>query len=133
MNDPRALDEVLALVARHFGMLADVTRLKILHLLCEGELPVSELVVRSGCTQSNVSRNLGLMHQTGIVARRKVGSRVLYRITDLTLTTTCQTVCDQIAGRLDGHTELRQRLRNFHRPGDAMGGTAERATGTGDP
>ncbi len=55
-------------VARYFSLLAEPTRLKILHTICHDERSVSSIVAATGATQTNVSRHLSLMHQAGVVS-----------------------------------------------------------------
>ena len=56
------------------------TRLKILHAICNSERSVSAIVAATGATQTNVSRHLALMHQAGVVSRRRDGNAVYYRV-----------------------------------------------------
>ncbi|MEO8346029.1 MAG: metalloregulator ArsR/SmtB family transcription factor, partial [Betaproteobacteria bacterium] len=63
------LDEVFAAVARHFGVLAEPTRLKILNAICREERSVTTIVAVTGATQTNVSRHLALMRAAGVVSR----------------------------------------------------------------
>lgn len=92
--------EVLEVAARYFRLLSDATRLRILHAICHGERPVSAIVAATGCTQSNVSRNLSLMHDLGVLVRRKAGTSVYYGVADPMLTDLCDTVCTRLARRL---------------------------------
>ena len=71
---------VFAAVARYFGLLSEPTRLKILHTICRDEQSVSAIVAATGATQTNVSRHLALMHQAGVVSRRREGNAVYYRV-----------------------------------------------------
>ena len=91
------LDPVFHTVAGYFGVLAEPTRLKIMHALCLGEKTVSGIVEETGATQTNVSRHLGLMHRHGMVARRKVGTLVYYSVADPTMIELCREVCNRIA------------------------------------
>ena len=91
------LDPVFDTVAGYFGVLAEPTRLKIMHALCQGEKTVGEVVEATGATQTNVSRHLGLMHRHGMVARRKDGTAVIYRIADPAMVELCREVCGRIA------------------------------------
>ena len=59
------LDHVFAVVARHFAMLSEPMRLKILHTICQDERSVSAIVAATGATQTNVSRHLALMLHAG--------------------------------------------------------------------
>jgi DNA-binding transcriptional ArsR family regulator len=106
-------DAVFAVVARYFALLADSTRLRILHAICNAEQSVSAIVETTGAGQTNVSRHLALLHQAGVVARRKEGSAVFYRVSDPEIVSICRTVCVQIAGRLDERRPLRDELLDF--------------------
>ena len=107
------LDEVFAAVARHFGLLAEPTRLKILHAICQSERSVSAIVSETGATQTNVSRHLGLMLQAGVVSRRREGSTVFYRVANPEFVEICRSVCVQIASRIDEQKPLRKDLLQF--------------------
>ncbi|MEO5701625.1 MAG: metalloregulator ArsR/SmtB family transcription factor [Casimicrobiaceae bacterium] len=107
------LDLVFAAVARYFGLLAEPTRLKILHAICQSEQSVTSIVNSTGATQTNVSRHLALMHLAGVVARRRRGSAVFYKVSDPELISICRTVCVQIAGRIDADRPLREELLDF--------------------
>ena len=48
-------------------------------------------------TQQNVSKHLGVLHQAGIVSRRKDGNRVIYAIADDSVFALCETVCGGLA------------------------------------
>ncbi len=90
-------DEVLDLMAEKFRMLADSTRLAILSVLMRGERNVTQVVVETGCNQANVSKHLKMLAAAGLVARRKVGLQVFYRIDDPLIEKLCELVCKAIA------------------------------------
>ncbi len=76
-------DDTLARIAAHFRILADPSRLAILHTLMNcGELSVGQIVDATGRSQVNVSRHLKLMAAAGLLARRKEGLQVFYRLAD---------------------------------------------------
>src|SRR6202012_591534 len=60
----------------------DPTRLRLLLLLREAELTVSELVEIVGQSQPRVSRHLKLLGEAGLLERFKEGSGVFYRAPD---------------------------------------------------
>lgn len=95
------LNKVFESVAEYFGLLAEPTRLKILHCLCDGERAVNEVMEGVGLTQANTSRHLNLLYRAGVVDRRRDGSQVIYRIIDPNFTDLCRTVCVSIASRSD--------------------------------
>src|SRR5581483_6043069 len=60
----------------------DATRLRLLLLLRDAELTVSELVLIVGQSQPRVSRHLKLLTEAGLIDRFKEGSWVFYRAAD---------------------------------------------------
>lgn len=107
------LEAVFAAVARYFGLLAEPSRLKILHTICLAEQSVGAVVAATGLGQTNVSRQLALLHQAGIVSRRKIGNSVCYQVADPVFVEICRTVCVQIAARIDSRAPLRDELLGF--------------------
>jgi ArsR family transcriptional regulator len=75
-------DELLELKANMLKALGQPTRLKILELLRNGERCVCEIFPAINEEQSNVSRHLALMKAVGILASRKEGQMVHYRVRD---------------------------------------------------
>lgn len=62
---------------------ADPTRLKLLSALVSGELCVCDLSVLAGTSESAVSHQLRLLRDLSLVASRKEGRVVYYRLDDL--------------------------------------------------
>jgi DNA-binding transcriptional ArsR family regulator len=83
-------------VANLFRAFAESTRLSILQELKSGELSVSEIVDRLTTSQANVSKQLKLLHDAGLVIRRKQGTQVLYQIADPMVFELCSLVCDKL-------------------------------------
>ena len=104
------LDPVFDAVASYFSVLSEPTRLRIMHAICETEKSVSQIVEEIGSTQTNASRHLSLMYRSGVLARRKEGSQVYYRVADASMIEVCRTVCNQIAGSMDEKKPLRREL-----------------------
>jgi ArsR family transcriptional regulator, arsenate/arsenite/antimonite-responsive transcriptional repressor len=67
-------------VSRLFKALGDDTRLRIVALLCHGELCVCHLQAALDLTQSNASRHLSVLRGAGIVEDRRDGTWVYYRL-----------------------------------------------------
>jgi len=63
-----------------FRALSDATRLKILELLRNGERCACEIPSKVGKSQPNVSLHLKILKDVGILASRKDGKRILYRV-----------------------------------------------------
>jgi DNA-binding transcriptional ArsR family regulator len=104
------LDPVFDAVASYFSVLSEPTRLRIMHAICETEKTVSQIVEEIGATQTNASRHLSLMFRAGVLARRKEGSQVYYRVADPSMVEICRTVCNRIAGSMDEKKPLRREL-----------------------
>lgn len=67
-------------VEAYFKGLADINRLRIMNLLLTGELCGCDIQYVLGVTQSNVSRHLTYLKRSGLVADRRAGYRVYYRL-----------------------------------------------------
>ena len=80
-----------------------------------GRASVSAIVAATGATQTNVSRHLALMHQAGVVSRRREGSTVYYRVADPEFVEICRSVCVQIAGRIDERAAAAARAARVRR------------------
>ncbi|MFI0263629.1 ArsR/SmtB family transcription factor [Streptomyces sp. NPDC017056] len=73
-------DERLQTAAAVLALLADRTRLALLQQLTEGEADVATLTARSGAARPSVSQHLAKLRLAGLVATRKDGRRVVYRL-----------------------------------------------------
>jgi ArsR family transcriptional regulator len=60
--------------------LADPKRLCVLESLAAGELSVGELSTHVGCQVPNMSQHLAVLRRAGLVASRRDGSTVYYRL-----------------------------------------------------
>ncbi len=73
-------DRVFELTAELFGLLAAPTRLRVICALVDGERSVSELLEHVAVTQPNMSQHLGTLYRGGVLARRRTGAQIFYRI-----------------------------------------------------
>ena len=62
--------------------LADAKRLCVVERLADGERSVSDLSRDVGCQVPNMSQHLAVLRSAGIVATRREGSTVFYRLAD---------------------------------------------------
>ena len=108
-NSPKLSDAALELIAARFRTLSEPTRLKLLMALEEGEKNVTDLVKSTGATQTNVSRQLGVLTMAGLLARRKSGLSVLYRIADPSIFVMCEHVCKSLQERITNERAVFQR------------------------
>jgi DNA-binding transcriptional ArsR family regulator len=99
-------DDLVELIARRFRALSEPTRIKLLDRLREGEATVLELTELIGTTQQNVSKHLGVLQQSGIVARRKHGNFAYYRIVDEGVLSLCEAVCGSLQEQIESLHQL---------------------------
>ena len=94
---PHPLPEPLVeLVAKRFRVIGEPMRIRLLDHLRGGEATVQDLTQAVGASQQNVSKHLGVLHDAGIVARRKEGTQVYYRVVDTGVFELCETVCGSV-------------------------------------
>lgn len=103
-------EEALELIASRFRVLAEPMRLKILHTLGCNEITVSELVEATGAGQANVSKHLAVLADARLVARRKEGLNVYYRVADQTVFDLCDAVCSSLGEKLSAQHDA---VRHF--------------------
>lgn len=63
-----------------FAVLSDPARLEILQALARRKGCVSELQVRTGRNQPNVSQHLRVLRDAGLVETRREGRRICYSV-----------------------------------------------------
>ncbi|CAN5725772.1 hypothetical protein BH11PSE7_BH11PSE7_04330 [soil metagenome] len=97
---------VFELAAELFGVLATPMRLRVLSALCNGECSVSQLLEKIDTTQPNLSQHLNVLYRCGVVARRKEGAQVIYRVQSEKAVSLCRAVCTQIAIEIDEPLQL---------------------------
>jgi len=100
LPNPIPLD-LAEMIAARLRVIGDANRIRLLDLLRDGELSVSQLTERLGSSQQNVSKHLGILHRAGIVARRKEGTTVLYSVADQGVYELCEQVCGGLRNQLD--------------------------------
>jgi ArsR family transcriptional regulator len=75
-------DEQLERAAAIFRAAGDLSRLKLLYRLCDGEWCVTELADAAGVGLSTVSQQLRLLRAERIVGRRRAGKHIFYSLAD---------------------------------------------------
>jgi DNA-binding transcriptional ArsR family regulator len=93
MASEQMTDKMMELVAKRFRILGEPFRLRLLQQLETGEKTVNELVAALDGNQPNVSKHLALLHDSGLVGRRREGTSVLYSICDPMVSKLCDLVC----------------------------------------
>jgi DNA-binding transcriptional ArsR family regulator len=97
----------LQAVSELFAVLSEPTRLRILQMLQEGPASVGTLVQTLGIKQANASKQLGILHQAGVLAREKAGNSAIYSIRMPLVFDLCALVCNGL------REEARAKLRSL--------------------
>ena len=103
---PRDEDRVFEAAAELFALLSTPVRLKIISAVCHGERNVGELLAEIDTTQPNMSQHLATLYRAGVLARRRDGTQIYYRLQSERVATLCRAVCTQVAVELDGGLPL---------------------------
>ena len=83
--------------ARRFALLSDPTRLRLLHtLIDQGEMSVGAVAAAAATSRFNASAHLNRLAVVGLVARRRNGSTVYYRVAGASLPRICQIMCESL-------------------------------------
>jgi len=97
LSSPMKLDlSDLERVANLFRVFAEATRLALLQELKDGPKSVGELVDSLPTTQANVSKQLKMLHDSGLVTRTKQGTSVIYEICEPMVFELCKIACDKL-------------------------------------
>ena len=112
-------DRMLDLVARRFRTLGEPIRLRLLQHMEAGEKTVGELVEAVDGNQPNVSKHLQILHEAGLLSRRREGTSIRYGIADPMVLKLCELVCRSAAEQsrevfeeLHGRPMVRQAKRS---------------------
>lgn len=106
------------LLQRHAELcqtLASPVRLEILNLLRDGERRVNELAEQTELNQANVSQHLAVLRNKGIVATRREGTNVYYRVANPKMIRACDLIREVLAEQADEHVELARAARSVAR------------------
>ena len=118
MEELSSQDRVFESAAELFAVLATPVRLKIISAVCQQEKNVTELLALIDTTQPNMSQHLATLYRSGVLAKRREGTQIYYRLQSERVATLCRAVCTQVATELDGSERVppEERLtRALHR------------------
>jgi DNA-binding transcriptional ArsR family regulator len=99
-------EPVVGLVTSRLALLADPTRVRLLALLEQGEGTARDLAAGMVSTPQNVSRHLGLLHNAGIIARRREGACTVYSLVDYSACRLLDQALESVRGQLDELADL---------------------------
>ena len=111
MNRKDSEAQVFESVAELFAVLATPIRLRIISAVCQGEKNVSELLAEIDTTQPNMSQHLSMLYRCGVLAKRREGTQMFYRLQSERVATLCRAVCTQVAIELEGGDDVEPSMR----------------------
>jgi ArsR family transcriptional regulator len=91
-------------------MLSSPIRLKVIHFLRDKEKSVNELAQLCRVPQATLSQHLGLMRQRGMLATRKEGTTVFYRLANPKMIEAFDLMREILSERLTEMQKLRKAL-----------------------
>lgn len=94
----------LQAVAKLFDLLAEPTRLDILQNLKKAPLSVGQIVDATHAKQSNISKQLGMLYDAGLLKKEREGNLIFYSIADPMIFDLCALVCGKL--RKDAQSQL---------------------------
>lgn len=92
-------------------ILANPKRLEILNLLKWGELSVGQMVQAIGVAKANLSQHLAVMRQKGILATRREGTTIYYRLATPSITEACEIMREVLLESLSAKERLSRSMR----------------------
>ncbi|NOZ03967.1 MAG: winged helix-turn-helix transcriptional regulator [FCB group bacterium] len=84
-------------INKFFKAISDPNRVKIMELLKDGELNVSEICKHFDMKQPSISHHLNILKNAEIVKDRKVGKEVYYYLNKICITNCCGTFQNRFA------------------------------------
>ena len=96
------------LISELLKALSHPTRIRILQELLQGEVCVSNLMLRLGIEQSNLSQHLKIIREQGLIETRKQGNQVMYRIVHPLVLKIIESAVDIIEIRTNQLQQLQQ-------------------------
>jgi rhodanese-related sulfurtransferase/DNA-binding transcriptional ArsR family regulator len=113
-NPKHAVFAGLAELAKALG---SANRIEIVEVLGQGERSVDGIAVRIGLTVANASQHLQVMRRAGLLASRRDGKHVLYRLSDPTVVE-LMTALGRLGER--NQAQVRATVRGYFHDLDAM-------------
>lgn len=99
-------NERLRLKAEVFKAMGHPIRLGVIEFLQQGEVCVCDIVEHVGTGMSNVSKHLSVLKKAGIIADRRDGLKIMYRLTMPCAVDFVKCVEGVVLGRLDDQRAL---------------------------
>jgi ArsR family transcriptional regulator len=86
--------------------MGNATRLRIMHVLRERPMIVSEVVAQTGFSQTMVSRQLSILRSVGVVNCQRHGTEMLYQLSDSQIGEVCDLVRKVLSEQMKKHSSM---------------------------
>jgi ArsR family transcriptional regulator len=103
-------EEFRRMLAERIAVLANPTRIHLIHFLMQEELSVHELAERVHKSQATVSNHLTNLYRHGYVSQRKEGVKTYYTASDDGLREFCAYMCNALKEHLNHMADVGGRL-----------------------
>jgi ArsR family transcriptional regulator, virulence genes transcriptional regulator len=108
---PHGDDLLWDLQAEVCTALAHAKRLKIIHILKDGEMAAGALVREMGIAKANLSQHLTVLRRHGILRTRREGTRIFYRVAHPKIIEACSIMRGVLLETLGAREGLARSLR----------------------
>lgn len=99
--------------ARLCKTFANPKRLEIIHYLRAGEKTVSELQKSINIPKANLSQQLGILREKGLLETRRDGQNIYYRLAHRKLLDACDIIKELLIDQLEKNGALANQARKF--------------------
>ena len=100
------MNKIYDMHAEMCKVFSNSTRLEILNLLRDKEMSVTELIRKSGISQSNISQHLSIMKAKGIVLSRRKGKNIYYKLRNPRIIKAFDIIREVLSERLEKERKL---------------------------
>lgn len=103
--------QIYQLHADYYSSLANPKRLEIVHLLRDQEMTVSQMMEMLGLPQANLSQHLMVLRGFHLVATRKKGTNIYYRLAHKNIIKSSDLIREMLIEQNRGDEKLTEELR----------------------
>jgi DNA-binding transcriptional ArsR family regulator len=86
--------------------MGNATRLQIIHVLRERPMNVGEIAQATNLSQSLVSRQLSTLRNVGVVKYQRLGTEMIYQLTDKNIGEVCDLVRKVLSTQIHRQSEV---------------------------
>jgi ArsR family transcriptional regulator len=107
------MEKIFDLHADVCKVFSNAKRLEILNTLRERELTASDLIEKTGLSKANLSQHMSILRSKGVVASRREGLNIYYRISNPKITQACDLMREVLLEQLQEKGKMVATLKRF--------------------